>query len=110
MRSVSLAVIASLLLASCGGGGGDTPTPTPTPTPAPSPTPTPTGVFAVPAPQPFSDGGVALYTGHFYARPAGAGYADTVSAVQRIELVTPATTHAIVRGMCCVLPRLRFHA
>jgi uncharacterized protein GlcG (DUF336 family) len=50
MRAVSLGVIASLLLASCGGGGGGSGgSPTPSPSPAPTPSPTPASVYEVPA-------------------------------------------------------------
>ena len=48
--------------------------------------------------QPFSDGAVALYTGHFYATPVGPAYADTAQSIRTIRLTPPAGTHAVVRG------------
>jgi plastocyanin len=42
---LSLAAVAALLLAACGGGTTTTPTPTPTATSQPTPTPTPTVVM-----------------------------------------------------------------
>ena len=48
--------------------------------------------------QPFSDGAVALYTGHFYARPTGPSWTDSTPPVQSLTLVPPRGTQAVVRG------------
>lgn len=48
--------------------------------------------------QPFSDGAMALYTGHFYARPTGPSYADSAPVLQTVRLTPPPGTHAVVRG------------
>jgi hypothetical protein len=47
--------------------------------------------------QPFSDGAVALYTGHFYVTPEGPAY-NNAPLLQTVRLAPPPGTHAIVRG------------
>ena len=47
--------------------------------------------------QPFGDGAVALYTGHFYASPRGAGVTDS-TVIRTIRLTPPPGARAIVRG------------
>ena len=46
--------------------------------------------------QPFGDGAVAMYTGHFYASPRG-GVSDS-SWIRTLRLTPPAGARAIVRG------------
>jgi len=45
----------------------------------------------------FADGGVALYTGHLYARPDGVGGPERPS-IRTLEIVPPAGTRAVLRG------------
>jgi hypothetical protein len=47
--------------------------------------------------QPFTDGAVAVYTGHFHAVAFGTQPADSVR-VSNIRVVLPANTHGIVQG------------
>jgi hypothetical protein len=47
--------------------------------------------------QPFTDGAVALYTGHFYVTPEGPAYRDTTE-LRTLRIVPPAGAHTIVRG------------
>lgn len=42
--------------------------------------------------QPFTDGGVAVYTGHLYATP------DSASEIRTVRLVPPTGTNVVVRG------------
>ena len=48
--------------------------------------------------QPFTDGDVALYTGHFHATPITASADDTLATLLAMHIVPPPGTHAIVRG------------
>ena len=48
--------------------------------------------------QPFTDGAVALYTGHFYATPTGPTYGDSMPPLQTIRLIPPPGRHTVVRG------------
>lgn len=45
--------------------------------------------------QPFTDGSVAIYTGHFNAIPGGG---KDSSSIRRLRIIPPAGTHAVVRG------------
>lgn len=45
--------------------------------------------------QVFTDGSVAIYTGHFFARPSGV---SDSTLIRRVRVVPPGGTHAIIRG------------
>lgn len=51
--------------------------------------------------QVFGDGAVALYTGHFDARPVGPAYPDS-TWIRTVRIEPPPGTHAVLRGQ--VLP------
>ncbi|MGE0354859.1 MAG: hypothetical protein AB7I33_13585 [Gemmatimonadales bacterium] len=53
--------------------------------------------------QPFSDGAVALYTGHFYVMPAGPAYRDS-TWIRTVRITPPPGGHGVLRGR--VIPGL----
>lgn len=48
--------------------------------------------------QPFSDGAVAIYTGHFYVRPSGPAYPERSAAIRTVRITPPPGASTIIRG------------
>jgi uncharacterized protein GlcG (DUF336 family) len=88
MRSTSLLVIASLLLASCGGGGGGgTPSPSPTPPPTGTPPPAPPplgGLFQAPAQEALSSAEVQRIIAQAVAEAQAQSLPVTIAVVDRV--------------------------
>ncbi|WP_244858057.1 heme-binding protein [Sphingopyxis granuli] len=82
-RASAQAVMASLLLASCGGGGGSS-TPTPSPAPTPAPTPTPTGVYVPPAAEALSVADVQTILAQAIAEAQARGLPSVIAVTDRV--------------------------
>lgn len=46
----------------------------------------------------FTDGAVAIYTGHFHATPTYAGQVEPAASLHAMRVIPPAGAHAVVRG------------